>query len=39
MKENSNNINRRSFVGKTGAMAAGLTLLPGSFIISPAKNV
>jgi hypothetical protein len=39
MKENSKNINRRSFVGKTGAMAAGLTLLPGSFLISRAKNV
>ena len=34
MKENSKNINRRSFVEKTGAMAAGLTLLPGSFLVA-----
>jgi hypothetical protein len=33
MKENSRNINRRSFVGKTGKMAAGFTLLPSSFLI------
>jgi|WetSurMetagenome_2_1015567.scaffolds.fasta_scaffold01164_4 hypothetical protein len=39
MKENSKNINRRSFVGKTGIMAAGLTLLPGSLFITPAKQV
>ena len=30
MKENSNEITRRSFIGKTGAVAAGLTIIPGS---------
>jgi len=30
MKENSKNITRRSFVERTGAVAAGLTILPGS---------
>jgi len=38
MKQNSKNINRRSFVGKTGAIAAGLTLLPGSFEVSMRKK-
>jgi hypothetical protein len=32
MKENSKNITRRSFVERTGAVAAGLTILPGSVI-------
>lgn len=32
MKEKSNNITRRDFIGKTGAVAAGLTILPGSVI-------
>ncbi|MCE5346583.1 MAG: Gfo/Idh/MocA family oxidoreductase [Bacteroidales bacterium] len=30
MKENSKNITRRSFIERTGAVAAGLTILPGS---------
>jgi hypothetical protein len=37
MKKNTKNISRRSFVGTTGAVAAGLTVLPGSFIIAPDK--
>jgi hypothetical protein len=32
MKENSKNISRRSFIGTTGAVTAGLTILPGSAI-------
>jgi hypothetical protein len=32
MKENSKNITRRQFVERTGAVAAGLTILPGSVI-------
>ena len=32
MKEDSKNITRRSFIGRTGAVAAGLTILPGSVI-------
>ncbi|HOX76217.1 MAG TPA: twin-arginine translocation signal domain-containing protein, partial [Bacteroidales bacterium] len=32
MKEESKNITRRSFIGTTGAVAAGLTILPGSVI-------
>ncbi|MCK7531537.1 MAG: twin-arginine translocation signal domain-containing protein [Marinilabiliales bacterium] len=28
MKEDSKNITRRSFIGTTGAVAAGLTILP-----------
>ncbi len=32
MKENSKNISRRSFIGRTGAVAAGLTILPSSVI-------
>jgi len=32
MGKNSGNITRRSFVGKTGAVAAGLTIIPGSVI-------
>src|SRR5512136_840964 len=32
MKENSKNMTRRSFIGTTGAVAAGLTILPGSVI-------
>ncbi|MCE5345411.1 MAG: beta-galactosidase trimerization domain-containing protein [Bacteroidales bacterium] len=35
MKENLKNINRRSFVGTTGVVAAGMTLLPGSFLVAP----
>ena len=34
MKDNSKNISRRIFIGVTGGAAAGLTLLPGSFIES-----
>ena len=30
MKENLKNITRRSFIERTGAVAAGLTILPGS---------
>ncbi len=32
MKEDSKNITRRSFIGTTGAVAAGLTILPSSVI-------
>jgi hypothetical protein len=32
MKEDSKNISRRSFLGTTGAVAAGLTILPSSVI-------
>lgn len=32
MKENSKNITRRTFLGTTGTLAAGLTILPGSVI-------
>ena len=32
MKENSKHITRRNFIGTTGAVAAGLTILPGSVI-------
>ncbi len=32
MEEDSKNITRRSFIGRTGAVAAGLTILPGSAI-------
>jgi hypothetical protein len=32
MEEDSKNITRRSFIGRTGAVAAGLTILPGSVI-------
>jgi hypothetical protein len=32
MKEDSKNITRRSFIGRTGAVAAGLTILPSSVI-------
>ena len=32
MKEDFNNITRRSFIGRTGAVAAGLTILPSSVI-------
>jgi predicted dehydrogenase len=32
MKEESKNITRRSFIGTTGAVAAGLTILPSSVI-------
>jgi len=38
MKENLKSINRREFIGTTGAVAAGLTILPGSFIKSPGKE-
>ena len=34
MKESSKNITRRSFVEKTGTVAAGLTILPGSMVIN-----
>ena len=37
MKMNTRNISRRSFVGTTGTAAAGLTVLPGSFIMAPGK--
>jgi len=32
MKENSKNITRRSFIGTTGTIAAGLTILPNSVV-------
>jgi hypothetical protein len=32
MKEKSNNLTRRDFIGRTGAVAAGLTILPGNVI-------
>ena len=32
MKENSQNITRRTFIGSTGAVAAGLTILPSSVV-------
>ncbi len=32
MKDDSKNISRRQFIGTTGAVAAGLTILPGSVI-------
>ena len=32
MKENSKNITRRTFLGTTGAVAAGLTILPSSVV-------
>lgn len=32
MKENSKNITRRSFIGTTGAVAAGLTIVPSSVV-------
>ena len=32
MKENSKNITRRDFIGKTGSLAAGLTILPSTVI-------
>ena len=32
MKENSKNISRRTFLGTTGAVAAGLTILPSSVV-------
>src|ERR1035437_2895688 len=32
MKENSKNITRRTFLGPTGAVAAGLTILPSSVV-------
>jgi hypothetical protein len=32
MKENSTNITRRTFLGTTGAVAAGLTILPSSVV-------
>jgi hypothetical protein len=32
MKDNSKNISRRKFIGTTGAVAAGLTILPSSVI-------
>ncbi|MCK7576877.1 MAG: Gfo/Idh/MocA family oxidoreductase [Chromatiales bacterium] len=32
MKEDSKNITRRSFIGTTGAVAAGLTIIPSSVV-------
>ncbi len=32
MKENSKNLTRRDFIGRTGAVAAGLTIVPGTVI-------
>ena len=32
MKENTNSISRRSFIGTTGTIAAGLTILPNTVI-------
>ncbi len=38
MNENSKNITRRSFIGTTGAVAAGLTILPSSVISGLGKR-
>ena len=38
MKDNSRRINRRSFVGTTGTVAAGITLFPGSLLIAPTSK-
>jgi hypothetical protein len=38
MKEDSNNITRRTFLGTTGAAAAGLTILPSSVISGLGKK-
>jgi len=38
MKENSKNITRRSFLGTTGAVAAGLTILPSSVVSGLGKK-
>ncbi|MGD0341256.1 MAG: Gfo/Idh/MocA family oxidoreductase [Bacteroidales bacterium] len=38
MKEDSKNITRRTFIGTTGAVAAGLTILPGSVISGLGKR-
>jgi predicted dehydrogenase len=38
MKENSNNLTRRSFIGTTGAAAAGLTILPSSVVSGLGKR-
>ncbi len=38
MKEDSKNITRRSFLGTTGAVAAGLTILPSSVISGLGKR-
>jgi hypothetical protein len=37
MKKYIKKINRRSFVGTTGAFATGMTMLPGSFLTAPHK--
>ncbi len=37
MKKNPKNINRRSFLGTTGTLAAGLTIIPASIINSNGK--
>ena len=39
MKDNSNTITRRSFIGKTGAVAAGITILPSSVISGLGKRM
>src|SRR4030042_4922820 len=38
MKKNSKNFTRRSFIGTTGAVAAGLTILPSSVISGLGKR-
>jgi hypothetical protein len=38
MKEDSKNITRRSFIGTTGAVAAGLTIMPSSVISGLGKR-
>ena len=38
MKEDSKNISRRSFIGTTGAVAAGLTIMPSSVISGLGKR-
>lgn len=38
MKEDSKNMTRRSFIGKTGAVAAGITILPSSVISGLGKR-
>jgi hypothetical protein len=38
MKEDSKNMTRRSFIGTTGAVAAGFTILPSSVISGLGKR-
>jgi hypothetical protein len=38
MKDESKNMTRRSFIGTTGAVAAGLTIIPGSVLSGMGKS-